>query len=191
LLSGMPNSNFIGNLISIYFVGFIIKLMDDIIDEDYPEYLYKALLPYILIFLLISTIVNYKNTVGLFMAGYIVGMYTDINDKLLSGLKGYQESILVSILGLSILGWSAFNFYLSVIMAIHLIDDLIDIESDRKFGYSNLAVKYGKMEVFLLSLIFLILSFMLNPLKSLLVLVMAPIVNISFNKMEGVIQNCK
>ena len=144
----MPNSNFISNLIYIYLVGFIIKIMDDIIDEDYPEYIYKALLPYILISLLISTIVDYKNTAGLFMASYIVGMYADINDKLLSGLKGYQESILVFILGLSILGWPAFNFCLSVIIAIHLIDDVIDIESDRKFGHSNLAVKYGKTGYF-------------------------------------------
>ena len=61
------------NIVSIFLVGFIIKIMDDIIDENHPEHLYKAALPYVILIFIISTIIEYKTTTGLFMASYIVG----------------------------------------------------------------------------------------------------------------------
>ena len=68
--------------------------MDDIIDENHPEHLYKAALPYVILIFIISTIIEYKTTTGLFMASYIVGMYSDINDTLLTGLKDIRKLLL-------------------------------------------------------------------------------------------------
>ncbi|HHU69714.1 MAG TPA: hypothetical protein GXZ31_05355 [Thermoanaerobacterales bacterium] len=179
------------NIVSIFLVGFIIKIMDDIIDENHPEHLYKAALPYVILIFIISTIIEYKTTTGLFMASYIVGMYSDINDTLLTGLKGYQEAVIVAILGVIFLGRATFIFCLTVIIAVQLIDDVFDIELDKRLGHQNLAIKYGKVEIFILSLIFCILSLMLDPIKGLIVLCAVPIINILFNKLKGEILNCE
>lgn len=185
------NINLLRNITSIFLVGFVIKIMDDLIDENHPEFLYKASLPYAVLIFIISTIIEYKTTVGLFMASYIVGMYTDINDTLLTGLKGYQEAIFVAILGFVFLGRTTFIFCLTIIIAVQLIDDVVDMELDKILGYQNLAIKYGRVEIFILSLIFYIISLMLDPIKGLIVLVAVPIINIVFNKLKGEIVNCK
>ncbi|NPV44908.1 MAG: hypothetical protein HPY70_13195 [Firmicutes bacterium] len=174
---------------SILLVGLVIKIMDDIIDENYPEYLYKAALPYAIIIFVISTLIEHKTAISLFMSSYIVGMFSDINETLLTGLKGYQESLIIFGLGTVFLGWKEFIFSLTIIIGIQLIDDVIDVSIDRNSGQRNMVMRYGKVEIFIVSMIFFVFSLMLNPVKGAIILVVAPLVNTIFDKLKGVIIN--
>ena len=90
---------------SILCTGMVIKMLDDVMDNDchYLKYLlkkhdkqtiYNTLLGYMLLLLCLGSILNYIYSSTLFVSAYVIGMFFDINMKMPSGLRVYQECII-------------------------------------------------------------------------------------------------
>jgi hypothetical protein len=164
--------------ISIFLCGLSIKFLDELIDENRVEYI-----PYIMCFLCISSVI-WNESISLFFSSYIVGMFHDENLKLISGLKSYQEQILVCVLSLLLVGIYGTISSLMIICMIQLLDDLTDLKDDMQSGKKNWVLKFGKVEVMISSLIFLSISVYLSIFKTIVCIISASIISYLFNKIN-------
>lgn len=171
--------------LAIFLVGICIKVMDDYMDIELDALLgNKTLaaklgpgtLPYVLLLFAMAVSINQNLTLALFMASYAVGMFQDLFRPLPSGLKGWQESVVVFILGIVILGWETIMWSFTIMAAIQLLDDLIDYRLDLKTGVVKAVQRVGFAETALLVLIFTLLSLYLAVDQTLMVLGLTPVV---------------
>jgi len=150
---------------SIFLMGIVIKIMDDYMDQDIDAIenqpnIYTALeqggLPYALLLFSLACIFDHITAVSLFLSSFAVGMVGNLTAKMPSGLYGYQESMVIVLLGLVIFKIEMLSSLL-IMAAIQLWDDLMDYESD-KIRKNNLAFLLGKVECLLLAIIFFLLT---------------------------------
>ncbi|NLZ54952.1 MAG: hypothetical protein GX892_17765, partial [Thermoanaerobacteraceae bacterium] len=96
-------------VVSIFFTGIVIKIMDDYLDQDIDiidkqPNLYIALeyggLPYVLLLLSFAIMLDFAAALSLFFSSFAVGMAGKLTAKMPSGLYGYHESLIVVLLGL-------------------------------------------------------------------------------------------
>ncbi|WP_026477846.1 hypothetical protein [Alkaliphilus transvaalensis] len=173
--------------ISVFLLGIVIKLLDDEVDQDQelrgmPDnqvlrelQLYK--LPYSLLFLSIAMILDPHYSFALFSGAYITGMFHITNQRLPLKLKSYQEIILITLLNILLLPIDVFFHGMFLIFIIQLLDDLLDLDYDITYGYFNYVHSFGKVEVGILILIFIIASFMLSWVNTLIILPLGILIN--------------
>lgn len=113
----------------------------------------------------------------LFFAAYSVGMFKDPNLILPTCFPAWIESLLVTTGGILLWGWQPMVSSLAIMVGVQLIDDYLDQDLDWQEQRPNLVHRWGKVEVLLLLLIATAVSLQLDWLKTILVLVLAPMVN--------------
>ncbi|KNF08917.1 putative membrane protein [Gottschalkia purinilytica] len=159
-------------LICIIMSAIVIKVIDNAIDynDGYVDegrlISERGILPYIVILISIACILNTSVTVSIIFSAYVIGMFEDLKRQLTFKLKGYQESIIILIIGILFLGIKEMGSSLSIILAIQFIDDFIDIKKDKLLGNKNYVLKFGKIEIFIFTLILILISIKLSLVKA-------------------------
>lgn len=159
--------------------GLVVKTMDDLLDEKdistipYLRRLGPGVMAYTMAIFSLAFALNFKLAFGLFWASYSVGMLHSPEQNLPTHLKAGIETILGLALILIIVGIFRGFWSLFIIGAVHLADDLLDYEHDRKVKAANVALLLGPVECFLFSLILLYISLSLFPLDSIFVWALA------------------
>lgn len=168
----------IKNIGAILCTGMVIKILDDVMDNDgyYLKYLFKKhhkqtihnmLLGYMLLLLCLGNILNHTYSSTLFISAYIIGMFFDLNMKMPSGLKVYQECIIYGAVLLIVSPWHQVVSSFLIVWAIQLLDDILDYKKDKKLGIKNYVNAIGLVETILFCLILFLCSYGLNWQKSL------------------------
>lgn len=163
-------------------------MMDDYIDRDIDSLAGQKnifnlnncrIMPYILLIFGLACFINKKTTLTLFFASYSIGMMGSLEAKMPTSLYGYQESIIIVILGIILFGITEMGSSVFIIACVHLLDDYIDYNKDKNYK-KNLVSILGKVEVVILSLIFMLSAIYIDPFKSVLVLILInPVVYIT------------
>lgn len=155
---------------SIFLAAIAIKLIDDSLDKDgflndiISKNMGTGIVPYSILIFSFACILNNILPISLFLSSYIIGMFSDFNRKLTFKLKGYQESLIIGIIGIIIFGYGIMLVSFLIILVIQILDDLIDYKTDKKKCKYNLACKYGRIEVLVIALILILVIIVLNPL---------------------------
>lgn len=162
-------------VISIWITGFVIKLMDDYLDQDYDaemgyyslaRKLDKSILPYAILAFAIACYFMPQIAISYFIAAYAVGMSEEMDRLFPSRLNGYQETLIVLIAGFLGIGFHQFAVSLLVILAIQAVDDIIDYHDEKERSNRNWAVRWGKHPVQIFAIISVLLAFWLEPLQT-------------------------
>lgn len=166
--------------IALFFIGIVIKLLDDEVDRDSGiEGKYRINLineinqysfPYALLLLALAMLLEGHYSFSLFTSAYMIGMFNFFKRTLPTKMKAYQETMILIIINLILIPHRIFMNSFLVILLIQVLDDLIDADYDLKYGYFNLANKYGKGEMLIFSIILITISFMLSFLNTTLIL---------------------
>jgi len=69
-----------------------------------------------------------------------------------------------------------------IIILIQIIDDLLDTSYDLIYGYFNLANKYGKGEMLIISMILITASFMISVIDTSLILLICFCINYLYSE---------
>ena len=171
-------NNILKSSLAILFTGLVIKLMDDYLDQELDKLnnrstlaqnLGRGILPYALILFSIAMFCDYQLSVSLLWASYIVGMGVNKN-QLPTGLKSYQEFLLLLILGFSILDSQVFLFSLLIILFIQTADDYIDYYRERYISKDNFINYLGRSGTVFIIIFSLVASLNLNWQLALLVM---------------------
>lgn len=122
-------------LVAVLLTGAAVKLADDVLDRHLDacrgritsyNLLQEGSTTYALAFLAVAAALDPPRATSLFAAAYAVGMVGTAGERLPSGLKGYQESLLL-LGGLGLWwGWQEIVSSLAVVGAWQLIDDMLD-----------------------------------------------------------------
>ncbi len=174
------------NIAVVFLVGIVIKLMDDYLDQEIDRLndrntlsmkLGRAVVPYSLMLLSFATLIDYLLTISLFWSSYIVGMGMGMDqDNLPTGLKVYQEVVLMIILGFIVLDYELFLFSLAIISFIQLLDDYIDYHLEEYINRSSFINYLGKYGTLLLAIITLMIALIIDWQLSLIVIIVAHII---------------
>ena len=182
------------DFLSVFFIGVIIKLLDDMIDAETDKILDKSnwwnafgmsIIPYTFILFSLAVMLNKDLTVPLFLSAYVVGMGKEFNQKYLLGLPGWVESLLVITTALFIFNWLNIFTSLAVLIAVQFIDDLLDYSQDRKTGEKNFAALLGFGEAFICLVILLTALLFYSPYKLFLVMSAYLVINLIIEKNYG------
>lgn len=142
--------------LAFFFIGFVIKYMDDLNDGDAKiDYF-----PYYLMLTSCAVLLDKEVSIASFWAAYAMGMADKLKVHYIFNLNGLFECALVILVGYIIFGFASFTFYLVLMVFINLTDDVIDYNFD-EFG-KNLARKYGIIEVSIVAFNSLLLLLYLN-----------------------------
>lgn len=181
--------NIIKQVICVFFTGLVIKMMDDYIDRDIDSLSGQKniftlsncrIIPYVLLIFGLACFINKETALTLFFASYSIGMMGTLKAKMPTSLYGYQESIIIIVLGVILFGITEMSSSIFIIACVHLLDEYIDYNKDKKYK-KNWVFLLGKTEVLILGLIFLLSAIYMNPLKSILVLFLTyPVVYITY-----------
>lgn len=182
----------------ICLVGTIIKLMDDYLDQDLDKIegkytlamiLDKAVLPYALLMITLAMAIDPGLTGSLFLASYAIGMGHDLKRTLPLGWTGLTESILFSLFGFLVFGFSEMISSLMVIISIQFVDDFLDYYTDVHFSRRNFVNRFGFFESLLICFITFIVAMVLNWQKTVIVYISLPIVLIIVGYGKKMIKN--
>ncbi len=156
--------------LGIYFTGIVIKLMDDYLDlkedklnEEFNFFylLHKGILPYTLIIFFIALSFNFNEALTLFSSSYIIGMGYEWKTKYSSGLKGWQESIIIMIITIYFTSFHKFFLSFIFILSAQLIDDLIDFNNELT-NFKNTVNIFGLTPTIILILIFILFLYKID-----------------------------
>lgn len=171
----------------IFLTGIVIKLMDDYVDQDIDKLSGQnnifnldeiRIMPYILLIFSLACYIDLKTATSLFFASYSLGMMESLDAKMLTSIYSYQESVLIIILGILMFGLHEMLSSLCIVAFIDLTDDYIDCKMDKNYK-KNWVFILGKVEVLILSIIFLLFALYTNLCKSVLVTILVyPVVYI-------------
>jgi len=119
---------FISIMFSVILSAIAIKLADDYLDQDmdkseknFATVLGKGSMLYGMVSMALAASLNTPISISLFLASYIIGMFHDLKSHFPSRLNGFQESILIFIVGVFLLGWKMilFSFFFCYINTIN------------------------------------------------------------------------
>jgi hypothetical protein len=161
-------------LIGLILIGFVIKLMDDFLDQDldslkgewnFAGKLGRGILPYSLVLIIIALYLNFMESVSFFAASYTLGMVYDVKDRLPSHLRSWQEGLIVCLISIYLTNlWETFTA-LILILLIQFIDDFFDYQKDWIIGTRNLIQRLGRFNASLLTILLVLLTVKICPLK--------------------------
>jgi 1,4-dihydroxy-2-naphthoate octaprenyltransferase len=188
-------SSFFVEWIGIVLAGLTIKLMDDWLDVEYDQCvgrhtlatrLGRACLPYALFGFGFAVALAPDVALALFLAAYAIGMGHDLKEIMPTRLPGWAESIIA----LCLSAWAASIgltvWALFVMATIQQLDDLMDLQHDRRSGQNNLANRFGFVEVTLAMFICLLAAVLFSPLKTVEVLLATPFVHMVMALFGGI-----
>ncbi|WP_425447515.1 hypothetical protein [Dethiothermospora halolimnae] len=164
-------------IVAIIFTAFVIKMIDDYIDDDnklLKKLIYNmgtGVLPYGLIIFSMACLLDKEVSISLLFSAYIIGMFSDLNRKLSFKIKGYQEGVLVFLVGTLLIGLYPMISSFLIMLLLQLIDDIIDLKLDRMNNNSNLVDRFGLVEVILFSLIIVLILIKINIIKLIVCLI--------------------
>ncbi|HHW54337.1 MAG: hypothetical protein WBI83_00155 [bacterium] len=172
---------------AIFLAGMVIKLTDDYLDDfsgagpegarSLAQKLGRGVAAYALLLFAVAVSLDAVSSCTLFLAAYAVGMGKDPNLILPTSIPAWIEAVLVTAGGILLWGWQPMVSSLAIMVGVQLIDDYLDQDLDWQEQRPNLVHRWGKVEVLLLLLIATAVSLQLDWLKTILVLVLAPMVN--------------
>jgi hypothetical protein len=145
-----------------------VKLLDDFLDQDGAEP-DRARPVYALLALSVATVLAPGLSLSLFLAAYALGMLGELGRPFPSGLSGWQEMAVVTVLGLLLLGWREMLGSLLLMGGVQVGDDLIDWSADRGAGRRSLVARWGLGESLFVLTIAFVLGWCLAPVKTTLV----------------------
>jgi 1,4-dihydroxy-2-naphthoate octaprenyltransferase len=161
-------------LIGLILIGFVIKLMDDFLDQDldslkgewnFAGKLGRGILPYSLVFIIIALYLNFTESVSFFAASYALGMFYDGNDRLPSHLQSWQEGLIICLISIYLTSlWETFAALILVLL-IQFIDDFLDYQKDWIKGSRSLVRRLGRFNASLLTILLVLLAVKICPLK--------------------------
>lgn len=129
-----------------------VKLTDDFLDQEtdlgggrynWAVCLGPGAMVYALVLLALAAALNARVSLSLFFASYVVGMTNSLGTLLPSRLTGWQESALVTALGIIVFDTRTAFFALLFVASVQLFDDFLDMSSDRLCGQRNFACRFG------------------------------------------------
>lgn len=163
--------DFLSTVIAVACCSAAVKLADDYLDREYDvvagkanwaQVLEQGTMLYAMFLLALAAGINTSLSLSLFLSCYIVGMFSTMRDKFPSQLNGFQESLIALMIGLLLFGLHTMIFSLCFTLAIQLLDDYIDAQSDHLVGQRNFANRFGGMECLIASLIFIMTAWGVN-----------------------------
>ncbi|NLP18130.1 MAG: hypothetical protein GX376_03430 [Firmicutes bacterium] len=182
-------------VIAIFLVGVVIKLIDDYLDEMDESYkpndhrnaclakrLGRGIAPYGLLLFATAVSLDAGSASTLFFAAYVVGMVKDPDLVLPTYLSAWGESLIVITIGMLLWGYPEMLSSTVIMAAVQLIDDYKDQELDKRENRNNLVQQWGKIEVLLLIILTILISLMLDWGKSIIVLALTPLISYLFPK---------
>lgn len=158
--------DFLQVTMAVFCTAAAVKLVDDYLDQErdgrsgqlnWTVLLGNAAPIYALLCLAIGASLH-TISLPLFLASYIIGMFNDLRQHFPSKLTGWQESILLFIVGWITWGWHIMWLALLFILAVQLIDDCCDFALDQQAGYRNLAHRFGLIECLLAAVSLILLA---------------------------------
>jgi len=188
-------SDFASVVAAVVCCAVAIKLADDYLDQEqdrlagqpnWSNALGTGTMLYAIFFLSIAAAINSSVSLSLFFASYMIGMFNDLHSRFPLGLTDWQESLLTLLISLGLFGWEITFFSLSLVFAVQLIDDCIDINVDSHSGQRNYACRLGCLECILTALLALLFAWWLNealffPVVTGIVLVYAGLLRFTVN----------
>ncbi|MCK8827959.1 hypothetical protein MWH25_09430 [Natroniella acetigena] len=177
-------SKILDTIATVFLVGLVIKIMDDYLDQEIDRLnerktlaikLQRGVVPYTLLLFSFAVLINYQLTISLFWASYIIGMGIS-NNSLPTGLKSYQEVLIMLGLGFLVLQWKLFLFTLAIILFIQLIDDFIDFHLEDYINRDNFVNYLGEWGTILLALLSLIIALQIDWKTSFIIMIITLVV---------------
>lgn len=162
---------FVKIMIAVIFCSAAVKLADDYLDKDldintgrnnWADFIGNGTMVYAMMLLVLAAGMNAAVSMPLFLASYIVGMFNDMKSIFPSHLNGFQESLLVMLLGIIFFGWNLMCFAVFFILALQLFDDCLDVHIDSITGQRNFAHRFGVTECVVLGIMSLLLACWIN-----------------------------
>ncbi|UNC91900.1 hypothetical protein [Candidatus Contubernalis alkaliaceticus] len=179
------------DFLSVLFIGITIKFLDDIIDAEMDKtngkinwfnYVGTGILPYIFILFSLAVIFNKNLTIPLFLSAYVVGMGKEYSSRYLLGIVGWTESLIIITIVVIFFGWQNGLTSLAVLLAIQLVDDLIDHSRDRETGEKNFVTLWGSGEVIIICGILIMAALFYSAYKLFLVMLAYLVITIFLDK---------
>jgi len=139
-------------VLAVFLCCFAVKLIDDFLDKEidlscgrcnWADRLGPGAMVYAVLLLSLAACLNSRVSLPLFFASYIIGMFNDMGTTLPSQLTGWQESLLVTTLGVIFFDFHIVLFALLFVASVQFFDDYLDMRSDRLCGQRNLACRFG------------------------------------------------
>ncbi|WP_408956065.1 hypothetical protein [Natroniella sp. ANB-PHB2] len=158
--------------------------MDDYLDQEIDRLneretlaikLQRGIVPYTLLLFSFAILINYQLSISLFWASYIIGMGVS-NNSLPTGLRAYQEVLIMLGLGFLVLQWKIFLFALAIILFIQLVDDFIDFHLEDYINRDNFVNYLGEWGTVLLAISSLVIALQIDWKTSLIVMIITLIV---------------
>lgn len=158
--------------VSTILCSLTIKLLDDYLDREIDaidnsinliNQFGEATIVYALPLFGFSLLLAPPIALALFSSAWIVGMFRTMKTLFPSGLRGWQESLLIGGFGVWLTGWSIMIFSLVLTFSVQLIDDLLDQQTDKLVGIYNLALQWGNIVCFITCSICLVIAYLLEP----------------------------
>ena len=173
-------------MLAVLFTGLVIKLMDDYLDQEIDRLnnrnslavkLKRGIVPYSLLLFSFAVLCNYKLSIALFWASYIVGMGMD-RTKVKIKLKAYQELIVLLIIGFWLLETTQFLFSLLIILFIQAVDDYRDYYREKYINKDNLINYLGLGGTLFIIIFALVFSLNLNWQLTVLIIAVSCLINL-------------
>lgn len=152
-------------LAGITLIGFVIKMMDDFLDQEIDilqgdlnltSILKKGILPYSLVIMIFALHLNFIESVSYFSASYLLGMASTAGDKLPSRLKGWQEGLILITIAIYLTDLREIITSIILILILQLIDDYIDYKKEIYIKKDNLINKLGYINVLIIFIVLFI-----------------------------------
>lgn len=157
---------------SVLAAGVAIKLMDDFLDGagdrragtvTVAARIGAGVLPYCLLALTVALLLEPQVTGALFLGAYAIGMAHDLDRRLPTGLKGWQESLLAAGIAVVGAGWAMATAAIASMLFVQCVDDMADAPGDHVRGQANLVNALGRVETTFVAMASLIVAAGLAP----------------------------
>ncbi|MFO7820254.1 MAG: hypothetical protein R6V17_08480 [Halanaerobacter sp.] len=171
--------------LAVFLTGLVVKLMDDYLDQEIDRLneryslavkLKRKILPYSLLLFSFALLCDYKLSISLLWASYIVGMGVDVKSSW--GLKVYQELSLLLVMGFFLLDRRQFLFALLIILFIQTVDDYIDYYREKYISKDNFINYLGRLGTLFIIGVSLICSLIFDWQLSLVVVFCTFLINL-------------
>ncbi|PWK15682.1 hypothetical protein [Tumebacillus permanentifrigoris] len=188
-------SSLLVEILGMVLAGLTIKLMDDTLDVEFDRSvgrhtlsvrLGRACLPYGLMLFGGAMALAPQVALALFLASYAIGMGHDLSEVMPTKLPGWVESLLALAFAMLFAGPVLAAWALFVMIMIQLLDDLMDVQHDRRSGQTNWALRIGTVEATLLLFITALAAVLLAPLLTAEVIVAMPLVHFLMAVLSGI-----
>ncbi len=136
---------------SLFGIGFVIKMMDDVFDADYDvcfgirtlaAKLGKRVLPYSIVAGLFAALCNVHLALGVFLASYGVSAISRPREHQLR-MEPYIEFVVAVILCFAAMGPNSAIWAIMMMCAVDWLGNIGEMNKDKQSGQRNIALQFG------------------------------------------------